>query len=212
MIFLERNLSRIDWSNHSIQTRINNKENSIFSDFNLFDLVCRLYLITADKYIYNNQAQALKILSKYENLKIDSNFSADFYTRMARMHYECGSLEKAIYYTDKIMQISPKSDAIYFNRVFFGILLDDMPSLTSNLKIIFHKRNSIHFEVGIIDFLQKEIKKHPEKELMINIVLNFYQALFTDKSVGQNTLRDLIGKLENTNDTNDLRYLINRVI
>ncbi len=210
--FLERNLPKIDLTDQSIQSRINNREKSVLSDFNLLDLVCRLYLITSDKHIYENPQQALKILTKYENLGVNSNFSITIYTRIARMHYECGCLEKAIEYTDKIVQIDPEFYAIFFNRVFFGILLNDLSLLTSNLKIIFHKRNSIDFEVGIIDFLQKETKKHPQKEVIITIVLNFYQTLFTDKNIGKANLRNLVGRIENTNETKELRNLINRVL
>lgn len=210
--FLERNLPKIDLTDQSILSRINNKEKSVLSDFNLVDLVCRLYLITSDKHIYENPHKALEILIKYEKLGIESSFSVTIYTRIAKMYYECGSIEQAIEYTDKIDAIEPEFYAIYFNRVFFGILLNDLSLLTSNLKIIFHKRNSIDFEVGIIDFLQKETKKHPQKEVIITIVLNFYQTLFTDKNIGKANLRNLVGRIENTNETKELRNLINRVL
>lgn len=212
LIFLERNIPKINLTDYSIQSRINNKEKSVLSDFNLVDLVCRLYLITSDKHIYENPQKALEILIKYEKLGIESSFSVSIYTRIAKMHYECGSIEQAIEYTDKIVAIEPEFYAIYFNRVFFGILQNDLPLLTWNLKQIFHKRNSIHFEVGIIEFLQKEINKHPQKELMISLVLNFYQTLFTDKNIGKANLRNLVGKIANTGETKELKNLINRVL
>lgn len=213
--FLERNISKVDITNHNIQKRVNNRENSIFSDLNLLDLVCRLYLLTSDKYIYNNQDKALKILSKYEDLNIDTidtNFSNIFYLRLARMHYETGNLGKAIHYTNKIESNNPNDYSLYFNRVFFGILQNDFILITSNLKEIFHKRNKINFEIQIIDFLQKEILKNPEREQLFIIVINFYQALFTDKEIGKSNLRLLVGNIENREGASELVNLVNRII
>lgn len=212
LMFLERNIPKINLTDHSIQTRINERERSVFSDFNLVDLVCRLYLITSDKHIYENPQKALEILIKYENLRIESSFSPIFYTRIARMYYECGDLEKAINYTDKIFQILPKDSAVWYNRVFFGVLKNEFSMITSNLKNIYHKRNSIYFDISIIDFLEKEKRNNLQSELLFDIIINFYQALFTDKEIGKSNLRILVVRIENTEETKDLRNLINRVL
>jgi tetratricopeptide (TPR) repeat protein len=212
--FLEKLLNNYDFTTKSIVNRINEKDHTVVSKFRIIDLLCKLYIQTSDRHIYSNPEEALKILSKYEKLNLNTNYSPIFYTRMAKMHYECGNLDKAIFYTDKILETAPDFYTVYYNRVFFGILRRDWNMIYNNLKQIYHKKNRIDFEVGIIDFLDKEQKKSTDPSIanVIAVIINVYQALFTDTEQGKKLLKLNFNYIEINDQTKDLRRLINRII
>lgn len=179
----------------------------------ILHLLTTLYLAISDKYMYSNPQKTLAFLKDLEKLIPLHKYSSLHYIRMARMSYECGNVNEAIFYTEKAAKINPKDPTPLVNQVFFGILSEDWDVIYKNLREIFHYRKRIApVMVDVIDFLCKESKKHPQKILFFNLVINFYETLFTNKEEGKIALKSFLQFFNEKNIPNKIMHLTRKVI
>lgn len=167
---------------------------------NVLIQLTQLYLNLSENYLYNNQKKSLLYLQKLENLSLKGEHEFLMHIRMARMYYECGDLNNAIISTAKAEKISKNDFTININRAFFAILDNNNSELLRNLKIIFNKRKTfVTGIISVIDFLSKEKKKYPEKEVLLDYVIHFYQTLFVDLEHGKKNLIQSMDKIIKSN-------------
>jgi tetratricopeptide (TPR) repeat protein len=187
----------------------------VVSQSRILFLLTTLYLAISEDFMYSNPKKTLTYLTELENIIPGYTHKYSFlqFVRMARMHYECGNLSQAIYYTRKAEKLHPKNPTININNVFFGIIDRNWDTICNNLKTILHNRKALKYIIiDVLDFLNNEKPKHPGLHLEFDYVICSYEIIFLNQKESQHILKNILIELQKQAIPEKVIHLAQRII